>query len=52
MDLTGLIDMSYFWWVFNKILAPVMVFLVIFIAILAAGWLLDTLVSAFKNMRN
>lgn len=52
MDLTGLIDMSYFWWAFNKLLAPVMPFLVIFIAICAAGLLISTLVLAFRKMRS
>jgi hypothetical protein len=51
MDLKGLLDMSYFWWVFNKIAAVGMVFLVIYIAIQAGGWLLETLITAFRNMR-
>lgn len=52
MDLKGLIDMQYFWWVFNKIAAVGVIFLVIFIAIQAGGWLLETLVGAFKKMRS
>lgn len=52
MDLAGLIDMNYFWWAFNKLLAPVMPFLVIFIAITAAGLLIGTLIWAFKKMRS
>lgn len=52
MDLTGLLDMNYFWWVFNKILAVAIIFLVIYIAIQAAGWLLNALISAFRNMRS
>ncbi|BFH18376.1 hypothetical protein WJ0W_007176 [Paenibacillus melissococcoides] len=51
MDLAKLIDMSYFWWAFNKVVAFAIVFLIIFIAIQAAGWLLETLISAFRNMR-
>lgn len=52
MNLAGLLDMNYFWWVFNKILAVGIIFLVIFLAIMAAGWLLDTLIGAFKKMRS
>lgn len=51
-DLRGLFDMNYFWWVFNKIAAVGVIFLVIFIAIQAAGWLLDVLIGAFKRMRS
>jgi hypothetical protein len=51
MNLQGLIDMNYFWWVFNKILAVGIIFLVIYIAIKAVGWLLETLIAAFKRMR-
>lgn len=50
MDLTGLVDMNYFWWTFNKVLQPGMPFLLIFIAISAAGFLLATLIYAFKRM--
>lgn len=52
MNLQGLIDMDYFWWVFNKVLAPGIIFLVIFLAIMAVGWLLETLIGAFKRMRS
>ncbi|MFO7296356.1 MAG: PTS ascorbate transporter subunit IIC [Clostridia bacterium] len=52
MNLQGLIDMNYFWWVFNKILAVGIIFLVIFVAISAVGWLLSTLVVAFRKMRS
>ena len=52
MDLTGLIDMSYFWWVFNKILAFGIIFLIVYIAIQAAGWLINAIVQAFKSMRS
>lgn len=51
MDLSGLIDMSYFWWVFNKILSFGIIFLVIFVAIGAAGYLLTVLIGAFRKMR-
>lgn len=51
MDLTGLVDMNYFWWTFNKVLQPGMPFLIIFIAITAAGLLIGTLIYAFKEMR-
>lgn len=51
MDLIGLIDMNYFWWVFNKLLAFGIIFLIIFIAIQAAGWLMTAIISAFKEMR-
>lgn len=51
MDLKSLLDMSYFWWVFNKAAAFGVIFLVIKIGIEAAGWLLETIVSAFKNFR-
>lgn len=49
-DLTGLIDMSYFWWVFNKVIAVAIIFLVIYIAIKASGLLIETLVNAFRRM--
>ncbi|MMZ55615.1 hypothetical protein D1872_174740 [compost metagenome] len=49
-DIKGLVDMNYFWWVFNKIVAAGIIFFVIFIAIKAAGWLLEALISAFKKM--
>lgn len=52
MDLAGLIDMNYFWWAFNKMLAPAMPFLIIFIAITAAGLLIGTLIWAFRKMRS
>lgn len=52
MDFKGLIDMEYFWWAFNKVAAVGAIFLVIFLAFMAAGWLLNVLVNAFKNMRN
>lgn len=52
IDLKGLIDMEYFWWVFGKIAGVGMIFLVIYIAIQAGGWILETLISAFKKMRN
>ena len=42
MDLAGLIDMNYFWWAFNKLLAPAMPFLVIFIAVSLSGLLIST----------
>ncbi|MCY7486720.1 hypothetical protein [Paenibacillus alvei] len=50
MDLSGLIDMNYFWWALNKVLAFGIPFLVIFIAIAAAGWLLTTIITAFRKM--
>lgn len=50
LDLTGLIDMNYFWWVFNKIIAVGIIFLIIFIAIKSGGLLLQTLVQAFRKM--
>lgn len=50
MDLTGLFDMNYFWWAFNKVLAAGVIFLIIYIAIQAAGWLLEVIVKAFKKM--
>lgn len=43
--------MEYFWWVFNKVLGFAIIFLVIFLAIQAGGWVLETLISAFKRMR-
>lgn len=49
-DLTPLIDMSYFWWVFNKVIAVGIIFLVVYIGIKAAGLLLETLVNAFRKM--
>lgn len=49
MDLTGLLDMSYFWWSFNKVVGFGIIFLVVYIAIKAAGWLLETIVSAFNK---
>lgn len=51
MDLQALLDMNYFWWVFNKIAGFGMPFLVIFVAIAAAGFLIHILVGAFKSMR-
>lgn len=50
VDFSSLLDMSYFWWVFNKIIPLGMVFLVIYIAIKAGGLLLSTLVQAFRKM--
>jgi len=52
VNLQGLLDMDYFWWVFNKVLAAGIIFLVIFIAIQAVGWLLSTLIGAFRKMRS
>lgn len=51
-DIKGLLDMNYFWWVFNKVAAAGVIFLVIFIAIQAGGMLLETLIAAFRKMRN
>jgi len=50
MDFRSLIDMEYFWWVFNKIVVVGVIFLVIYIAIKAGGLLLSTLVQAFRKM--
>lgn len=50
MDFSSLIDMNYFWWVFNKIVVVGVIFLVIYIAIKAGGLLLSTLVQAFRKM--
>lgn len=52
MDLAGLIDMEYFWWVVMRVMAFGIVFLVIFIAISAVGWILNALIGAFKKMRD
>lgn len=51
MDLSGLVDMNYFWWAMNKVLAFAMPFLIIFISIAAAGFLLMTIITAFRQMR-
>lgn len=49
-DLTGLLDMSYFWWVFNKVIALGVIFLVVYVGIKAGGLLLETLVNAFRKI--
>jgi hypothetical protein len=51
-DFSSLIDLNYFWWTFGNVLKPAMPFLVIFVAITAAGWLLFTIISAIRAMRN
>jgi hypothetical protein len=51
MNLSGLFDMNYFWWAFNKVLQPVIPFLVIFIAVGLAGYLLYIIIGAFRQMR-
>lgn len=51
MDLSGLVDMNYFWWSVNKVMAFAMPFLVIFLAISCVGWLLITIIQAFRQMR-
>lgn len=50
IDFRSLVDMNYFWWVFNKVIPVGVMFLVIFIAIKAGGLLLSTLVQAFRKM--
>lgn len=50
MDLSGLIDMNYFWWALNKILAFAIPFLVIFVAVAVGGFLLSTLTNVFRKM--
>lgn len=49
-DLSGLIDMDYFWWSFMKVMGFGIVFLIIFIAIKSSGLLLETLINAFRKM--
>lgn len=50
MDISSSIDMNYFWWVFNKLAAFSMPFLVIVIAICCFGLLLVVLILAFRKM--
>lgn len=50
-ELNGLWDMDYFWWSFLKIVAFGIPLVVIFVAIDAGGFLLQTLVSVFRSMR-
>ena len=50
MNLSGLFDMNYFWWSFNKILQPVMPFLVIFIAIGLVGFLAYMIINIFRRI--
>lgn len=50
MDLTGLLDMDYFWWVFNGVVGFAIIFVVVFIAINSAGWLLEAIINAFRKI--
>lgn len=52
MDLSGLLDMDYFWWVFMKMAGFGIIFVVIIVAISSAGHLLEVIIGAFKRMRN
>ncbi|MED4600117.1 PTS ascorbate transporter subunit IIC [Paenibacillus validus] len=50
MDLTGLLDMDYFWWVFIKMVGFGIIFVVIAVAIASAGHLLEVIINAFRRM--
>lgn len=51
MNISSLIDWVFFWDVFENIVASAIPFVLIVVAIAAAGFLLGILIESFGNMR-
>lgn len=52
MNLSGVWDWSFFWDTFGFILRTVASFLMIVVAIIAVGMLLNVVINAIRNGRN